>query len=222
MTKVLCGQQKGGVGKSTLAGNLAVGLARRGKSVILIDTDKQQTCVKWASRRKLNGIEPVIEFATLMVERKDGMQKFLDTFEAIDNGGSFDYCIIDAGGRDNKELRLALVAADILVAPCLPSQPDVESLAEFDELVGEVMAGNPKLKCITVINKATTGLNFASEIHLAREAIAELDYLGDCRAMVTDRPNFRNSWLEGKTAYDLETESAEKAKAEIEEIIEAL
>ncbi|MFN3226053.1 MAG: AAA family ATPase [Hyphomicrobiales bacterium] len=67
MKKVLCGQQKGGVGKSTLAGNLAVGLAKRGRSVIILDTDKQQTCVKWGSRRKLNSIQPDISYASLMV-----------------------------------------------------------------------------------------------------------------------------------------------------------
>jgi len=179
MKKILCGQQKGGVGKSTLAGNLAVGLALRGHRVIVVDTDKQQTCVKWGSRRKLNNIQPEIAFATLMA-KKNGNEEFIGTFKALEESRNFDFCIIDAGGRDNRELRLSMFLTDVLIAPCLPSQPDVESLEEFDEVVGEVLAGNPKMKCMTVINKASTGLNFSREILLAREAIAEMEHLSDC------------------------------------------
>ena len=220
MRKILCGQQKGGVGKSTLAGNIAVGLARSGARVIILDTDKQQTCVKWGSRRKLAGIMPEIAFATLMAKRgAGGNEEFINTIKSLEGSGKFDYCIIDAGGRDNPELRLSMFVADVLIAPCLPSQPDVESLKEFDEVVGEVKAGNPRLKAFTVINKASTGLHFSQEIYLAREAIRELEHLSSCECMVTDRPNFRSSWLEGKTAYDLETESASKARTEIEMVI---
>lgn len=221
MLKILCGQQKGGVGKSTLTGNLAVGLSKRGKRVIIIDTDKQQTCVKWGSRRKLTNIEPEIAYATLMSKKADTTE-FINTFDGMSQSNNFDYCLIDAGGRDNRELRLSLYVADVLIAPCLPSQPDVESLAEFDELIGEVMAGNPKLRCLTVINKANTGLNFSKEIELARSAIGELEFLPKPIATVTERPNFRSSWLEGKSAFDLTTESARKAQVEIERIIDQL
>ncbi len=221
MLKILCGQQKGGVGKSTLAGNIAVGLALKGHRVIIIDTDKQQTCVKWGSRRKLNNIEPEISYATLMSKKGD-TSEFVETFSSLNKGGQFDYCIIDAGGRDNRELRLSLFVADILIAPSLPSQADVESLQEFDELVGEVMAGNPTLRRITVINKATTGLNFAREIKLARDAIGEMEFLPEPEATITERPNYRSSWQDGKSAYDLTTASARKAQAEIERVIELL
>ena len=221
MQKILCGQQKGGVGKSTLAGNIAVGLAVAGHRVIIIDTDKQQSCVKWGSRRKLNNIEPEVQYAGL-IAKKNGNQEFLDTFKNLENHGTFDYCIIDAGGRDNPELRLSMFIADVLIAPCLPSQADIESLEEFDAMVGEVLAGNPSLKCMTVLNKANRGLNFSHEIKLARDAITEMDHLYECTEVVTERPNFRSAWLDGKTAYDLNTESAGKARFEIDGVIACL
>lgn len=221
MRKILCGQQKGGVGKSTLAGNIAVGLAVRGERVIIIDTDKQQTCVKWGSRRRLANIEPKVEYAALLA-KKGGNQEFIDTFRTLEASGNFSYCVIDAGGRDNPELRLSMFVADVLIAPCLPSQADIESLQEFDVMVGEVKAGNPGLRAMTVINKANRGLNFSHEILLAREAISEMEHLSDCQEVVSDRPNYRSAWLEGKTAYDLHSESAERAQFEIEGIIAGL
>ena len=218
MKKILCGQQKGGVGKSTLAGNIAVGLAVQGQRVIIIDTDKQQSCVKWGSRRKLNNLQPEVQFAALLA-KKGGNQEFIDTFTRLEASGNFDTCIIDAGGRDNPELRLSMFVANVLIAPCLPSQADIESLEEFDAMVGEVMTGNPSLKAFTVLNKANRGINFSHEILLAREAIAEMDHLGDCTEVISERPNFRAAWLDGKSVYELETESAAKAQMEIEGVI---
>lgn len=222
MKTITIGQQKGGVGKSTLTANIAVALASQGQRVIIIDADKQQTCVNWAGRRQLAGLEPSIIAAPLQAKESNASD-FIQTVRKLGEGGKFDVCLIDVGGRDNRELRAALVVSNILLAPCLPSQADVESLGDFDGVVGEVLALNPNLEALTVINKATTGLNFSKEIALASDAIEEMEYLTRPIGMVTDRPTFRSAWMEGQGVYDLpDTPSSLKAKKEINNIVEKL
>ena len=48
---ILIASAKGGVGKSTLATNLAVYLAHEGEDVMLLDADLQATSKRWADRR---------------------------------------------------------------------------------------------------------------------------------------------------------------------------
>lgn len=219
MKIVVVGQQKGGVGKSTLAGNVAVALALGGRRVILVDADKQQSAAKWGSRRQISGIDPEIAFATLRAEK---IPDFMSTIKNLGESGKFDYCIIDVGGHDSRELRASLSLANILIAPCTPSQVDVEALGEFDELLDELQSYNPSLTVVSVINKANTGL-FRHEIEQAADAMAEMEHLSRPVVAIADRPNFRAAWLEGKSVFDLDaTDAVRKAQGEISKIVEAL
>lgn len=113
---ILIGSEKGGVGKSTVATNLAVYLTLQGKDIILVDSDRQGTSSNWSQDRRegnLSKIESVSKFDNIRHTLTDLQQRY-------------EYVIVDSQGRDSTELRTGLLVADYCLTPIRPSQADLE------------------------------------------------------------------------------------------------
>jgi chromosome partitioning protein len=88
--------------------------------------DPQGTASKWIGRRNDVGL-PVIHCA----------QKTGEVFAtAKDLAKRYELVIIDAGGRDSKELRSAMMAADVMLMPIQASIADLETLEHMSEVIG--------------------------------------------------------------------------------------
>ena len=73
MSKVIAiTNQKGGVGKTTTAANLGIGLARVGKKVLIVDADAQGSLTASLGYREPDSIEYTL--ATVMRMIKDGKE----------------------------------------------------------------------------------------------------------------------------------------------------
>ncbi len=207
---LLCGAEKGGVGKSTIAVNMAAMAARKGRKVLLVDTDRQPSSSLWAGlRQSING-DTVPKVALSKLSGKDIHQKvkaFTREYQDV---------IVDAGGRDSVELRAALLVADKLLVPVRPSQFDLWSLSKIDDLVNEAKAINPDLGVFVVLNFASTNPS-VREGDEAREFIeSEFPSMTLVKTVLSERIAFRRSAGEGKSVIEYGQDP--KASGEMREL----
>jgi len=144
---VTVGNTKGGVGKTTLAINLAIGRALSGRDVWLIDGDRQGTAQTAITIRAEGDKKPAIACA----HYPDGSTLRAQVQQM---GPKFDDIIIDAGGRDSTALRAALILSDVLVVPFAPRSLDVWALNDISSLVKEARAVRDGLRVIAMLNNA--------------------------------------------------------------------
>ena len=130
---ILIGSQKGGCGKSTLAVNIAAELARLKKDVCLVDADRQGTSSRWSQDRAGSSYAPVH-----CVAQFDNIHATLK-----DLGTRYGFVVVDVAGRDSRELRTGMLAADILLTPFRPSQPDLDTLPHLVEVATQAKDNAP-------------------------------------------------------------------------------
>lgn len=131
MSRILTiANEKGGVGKTTVATNLAVMARLAGMDVLLVDTDVKQTSITaWCGARQQRGVTP---FIPAMIK----VGKFGADVIAI--AEKYDLVIVDVGGRDSTELRQGLAIADSAIVPIMPGQFEVWGMANMTATLDEV------------------------------------------------------------------------------------
>ena len=144
---VTIGNTKGGVGKTTLALNLAVARAREGRDVLLVDGDRQASALTAVAARDQGGHSPAIACAGYPDGRILRSQVQLQA-------PKYDDVLIDAGGRDSTALRAALTLCDALLVPIVPRSLDVWALDDMIGLIEETVALRGDFSALAVLNLA--------------------------------------------------------------------
>ncbi|MFM5861598.1 AAA family ATPase [Aeromonas veronii] len=210
---ITVGNTKGGVGKTTLAVNLAIARALTGRDVWLIDGDRQGTAQTAISIRAEAGHTPRISCATYPDGPTLRAQVQLQA-------PKFDDVIIDAGGRDSTALRAALVLSDVLLVPFQPRSYDVWALSDMAALVEDVRSIRDGLRCFAILNCADPG-KASTDNAEAAAAVADVPQFEYLPTPLRRRKSFSNAAGAGQSV--LETKPKDnKAIDELNALISAL
>jgi chromosome partitioning protein len=202
------GNIKGGCGKSTLTVNLAALLASQGKDVIIVDADRQGTSSNWALDRQ--------ETTLPKVHHVQVFDNIRDT--VVDLGKRYEYVLVDAGGRDSRELRTGMTAANMLLVPFRPSQPDLDVLPTLQEIITLSRDYNPSLKVRAVLTLAPTNPS-VKEVEEAQSYLLDYEEMILLKSIVRDRKAYRDAMSMGKGVVELDND---KAKSEINHLWEEI
>jgi len=196
--------QKGGSGKTTVSMQLAGTIARRGNKVLVVDADPQGTATRWAASAEDEHPFPAsvvgLSAASAKVHRE--VKKFID---------DYNYIIIDCPpAADSPVPQSALLIADLVLVPLIPSPLDMWAAVGIRQVIANVSDLNEGLKARLVLNQCQPNTTLTQEtLEVLPEFGIEL-----ARAQLRQRQVYRQSAVFGQTVHDF----GGKASAAIEEI----
>ncbi|NOR79789.1 MAG: AAA family ATPase [Methyloprofundus sp.] len=200
---ILIGGEKGGTGKTTIATNLAAMRALNGRDVLLIDTDPQGSANYWAQSRDEENITPRV---ACVQKFGKGLPK-----EVQDLATRYQDIIIDAGGRDSIELRSALVVTERLFVPIQPSQFDIWTLNQMEELVESAKSFNADLLAKVIISRSSTNPS-VHESDDAGKLLDDFENLDLADATIRDRIAYRKAAKDGLAVIELKPKDPKAVK----------
>jgi chromosome partitioning protein len=203
---ILIGSQKGGCGKSTTAVNICAELASLGHDVVLVDADRQCTSANWAMDRTANE-----KLAKVHCVQK--YENIRDTL--IDLDKRYGFVIVDAAGRDSRELRTGMLAAHVLIVPFRPSQPDLDTLPKMQEIITQAKDLNPDLKVFGLLTMTPTNPAIREEAD-ARICLEDYPVIELLTTIIHDRKCYRDAMSDGLGVVEMDNP---KAKDEIKKLI---
>lgn len=195
---VLIGSQKGGCGKSTTAVNICAYLAKNGHDIVLVDADRQCTAANWAMDRAGKKELPIVH----CVQKYENIRETL-----LDLDKRYEYVIVDAAGRDSRELRTGMTAANILLVPFRPSQPDLDTLPNLQQIITQAKDLNPDLKVFGLITMAPTN-PVVQEADEAREYLQDFPEIQLLTTIIRDRKIYRDAQSEGMGVVEMDNPKA--------------
>ena len=179
--------QKGGVGKTTLAVHIADAMARRKKRVLLVDADPQGSALDWAASRDGDPLFPVAGLP------KPSIHKELPSLAK-----GYDRVVIDGPPRVYDVARAAIMASDLVLIPVQPSPYDVWAAKEIVDLIHEATVYKPNLKSAFVINRKIVNTALGRDVS---DALADYP-IPVMETAICQRVALAESAAQGQTVFE--------------------
>lgn len=207
MTVLILGAEKGGVGKTSLALNLAVMATNAGIDTVLLDADRQQSATKWLNNR-INF--PELRPISILANCADPLR------EISSLANRYQLVICDIGAQNYKALIECALLADMYLLPTGTSDMDLQPAEDLLQLLGKlrpIQADRPiDIRC--VLSKAP-GHPTSAENKNAKERLQSQGH-SVMNSIITQRSSWRSMANSGRALQELKGKSKdEKAVAEM-------
>jgi chromosome partitioning protein len=191
---LVCGAEKGGVGKTAKATNLAVLAIEAGIDTELIDTDIQGSSRALCRIRNANNILPYIPLKTGLNDYKADL---------LHEATKYPLVIVDIGAQDYDALVEAGIQADFILIPTGPDQMEVESTVKVVRNLQKLDQEhrNKKMPVWVVMSRTPAVKNSREEAALRKT----LEGYGVpvLNTVLADRTVWRSSRREGKAVHEM-------------------
>lgn len=177
---------KGGSGKSTVLFNLALWLKEQGESVITFDLDPQGTLSDVADVRKDEELEE-LDVLTDINEIVNHLDKNI---------------LIDVGASNMQDMKAAIKAADRVLIPVSPSQPDLWATQRFLKIVKESVNEDKAVELLAFVNRADTH-RMVRESDETEEALNSIKSIEVLPHRLCQRTMFRRTLSEGMSINEI-------------------
>ena len=207
--KIAITSLKGGVGKTTIATNLAVCFAQKGYKVCIVDTDaEQESSISWAEQRP----DDLIRVAVMRVGEKTLIR------EVKQQEKNYDIVLLD-GSPQLRELASATIAAsDLVIVPISPSAYDFWALENFLGRLEQVRQMKAeRLEAYILLNKFNESQNIGKELlEGLRNEFTEIPKL---KTTIGERVAYKETISHGLGVTEYKDK---KAKEEIQALVNEL
>lgn len=191
---IVVGSQKGGVGKTTIATNLAAWLAKRGDDVLLVDADDQGSAADFTAWRETT-LEKI--GYTLVQLTGSNVRKQIEALKP-----KYDHIVIDTGGRDTTSQRAALFVCDVYLSPFAPRSYDLWTVTKVVTLIDEIQAGRAEpFAAYSFLSRADIKSADNREVAQALQGYPQLTFLP---FPISNRKALANAASLGRAVFEME------------------